>query len=309
MAKDIYERLIWLNGKIIKANEAKINILSPSFQYGLNVFEGIRCYWNNNLNQLYGFRLKEHFKRLKQSQRLLQIEDKFTIDEMEKAIKEIVIANKYKEDIYIRQTIFVEGFGSWASREPAGMFIAPIIKTALNKEYQNKGLNCCVTSWKRINDNSLSPMIKCGANYINSRMAQLEAIKNGYDTAIFLNDNGSLSEGPGSCLFLVKNGVIVTPSISENILDSITRDTVIHIAKDQLHIEVQERRINKTELYICDEAFLCGTAMEITPIFSVDKYLINDGKIGKITNLLQMLYVDIVRNNKCLYPDWLTPIY
>ena len=237
MKTDIANRLIWLGGEILNVNDAKINVLSPTSQFGLNVFEGIRCYWNENKNQLLAFRLADHFKRLKCSQKLLMIEDKYNFDELEKAFKDVIKANDYKEDLAVRMTVFVEGFGSWSSKSPVNMFVAPIPKAKTNPEYNKKGLHCCISSWQRITDNSLSPRIKCGANYINSRMAQLEALRNGYDTTIFLNKDGKISEGPGSCLFMVKDGVLITPQLTDSVLESITRDSLIQIAKDILNIK------------------------------------------------------------------------
>ncbi len=271
------KRFIWFDGKIVDVNDAKINVLSPTSQFGLNVFEGIRCYWNKQSQQLYAFRLEDHLKRLKRSQKLLQ-------------------------------TLFVDGFGSWSSASPVNMIISPIQKAKTNPEYNKKGLNCCISSWRRISDSSLSPRIKCGANYINSRMAQLEALKNGYDTAIFLNAHETVSEGPGSCLFMVKDGVLYTPLLTDSVLESITRDTVMKISK-VLGIDTIERSIDRTELYTCDEAFLCGSAMEITPIFSIDKYAVGDGAQGKITKKIHVEYLKIVTGAVPEYLEWLTPIY
>ena len=308
MKTDIANRLIWLGGEIMNVNDAKINVLSPTSQFGLNVFEGIRCYWNEKKNQLFAFRLADHFKRLKRSQKLLMIEDKYSFDELEKAFKEVIKANDYKEDLAVRMTVFVEGFGSWSSKSPVNMFVAPIPKAKTNPEYNKKGLHCCISSWQRITDNSLSPRIKCGANYINSRMAQLEALKNGYDTTIFLNKDGKVSEGPGSCLFMVKNNTLVTPLLTDSVLESITRDTILYIAKEILNIPVVERSIDRTELYSCDEAFLCGSAMEITPIYSVDRYEITD-KEGCITNNLHKTYLQIATGEISSRKSWLTEVY
>ena len=309
MNTTIENRYIWLNGKVMHLPEAKINVLSPTSQFGLNVFEGIRCYWNEEKQQLYAFRLDAHYKRLKRSQRLLKMEDTFTIDELRQALIDVVTANEYKEDIAVRQTLFVAGFGSWSSRGPVNMFVAPIPKAKTNAEYNKKGLRCCISSWERINDNSLSPRIKCGANYINSRMAQLEAIDNGYDSTIFLNNQGGIAEGPGSCLFIIRDGVLVTPSITESVLESITRETIMFIAKDILRLKVEERKVDRTELYMCDEAFLCGSAMEITPVFSVDKYEINGAEQGNITKKIHKIYLEIVSGKRLVNQDWLTPIY
>ena len=307
MKTDVANRLIWFKGEIVNVNDAKINVLAPTSQFGLNVFEGIRCYWNEQKNQLFAFRLEDHFKRLKNSQKLLQMEDKYSILELEKAFLDTVRANEYKEDIAVRQTLFVDGFGSWSSISPVEMFISPIPKAKTNPEYNKKGLNCCITSFERINEKSLSPKIKCGANYINSRMGQLEALKNGYDTCIFLNNKGKVSEGPGSCLFIVKDGVLITPTLEDSVLESITRDTIIKIAKE-FGIEVVERSIDKTELYTCDEAFLCGSAMEITPIYLIDHYNL-DKKEGEITKKLHQIYLNIVTGEMEEFSHWLTKVY
>lgn len=302
-------RYIWLNGKIMHLPDAKINVLSPTSQFALNVFEGIRCYWNEKKGQLFAFRLEEHYARLHNSSKLLKMEEKYTTKEMKSALINVVVQNQYKEDIAVRQTLFVEGSGSWSSKGPVGMFVAPIPKSKTNLEYNSRGLHCCVSSWQRINENSLSPRIKCGANYINSRMAQLEAKDNGFDTAIFLNNRGMVSEGPGSCLFMIKDGRVTTPLVTDSVLASITRDTIIIIAKKILKLPVEERSIDRTELYICDEVFLCGSAMEITPVFSIDKYVIGNGMQGDITKKIHEKYLEIVTGENEGYRNWLTPVY
>ncbi len=308
MKKDISNRLIWLGGQIVNINDAKVNVLSPTSQFGLNVFEGIRCYWSEKEKQLYAFRLKEHYDRLIGSVKLLQIEQIYTKSELKQALVDVVKANEYKEDLAVRQTIFVDGFGTWSSSESVNMFVAPIPKAKTSIEYNKEGLHCCISSWQRINDNSLSPRIKCGANYINSRMGQREALRNGYDTAIFLNEVGKLSEGPGSCLFIVKEGKLITPLLTDSVLESITRNTIIILARE-MGIETIERTIDRTELYTADEAFLCGSAMEITPIYSVDRYIICDGKGGKMTRELHKQYLKCVSGELENHIDWLTPIY
>lgn len=308
MSTDINNRLIWLGGKIVPLPEATINVLSPTSQFGANVFEGIRCYWNDRENQLYAFRLPEHYRRLKNSIRLLELDDTYSEDELRQALVDVVRANEYREDIAVRQTVFVDGFGSWGSSGPVNMFVAPIPKAKTNPEYNKKGLHCCISSWQRIHDTSLSPRIKCGANYINSRMGQREALRNGYDTTIFLNREGTVSEGPGSCLFLVKDGVLVTPRLTDSVLESITRDTILTLAREVLRIPVEERSIDRTELYICDEAFLCGSAMEITPIYSVDRHPIGEDA-GELTAALRKLYLACVSGELAEYRKWLTPIY
>ena len=308
MSTDINNRLIWLGGKIIPLPQATINVLSPTSQFGLNVFEGVRCYWNEEEQQLFAFRLPEHYRRLKQSIRLLELASPYSEDELKKALVDVVRANGYKEDLAVRQTIFVDGFGSWGSDGPVNMFVAPIPKARTSAEYNKKGLHCCVSSWRRIHDTNLSPRIKCGANYINSRMGQREALRNGYDTTIFLNQQGTVSEGPGSCLFIVKNGVLITPKLTDSVLESITRDTVLTLARQELKLPIEERSIDRTELYACDEAFLCGSSMGITPIYSVDRYELG-ADAGPITAQLSDLYMACVTGREAAYRAWLTPIY
>lgn len=308
MSTNTDNRFIWLGGKIIRVGDAKINVLSPTAQFGLNVFEGIRCYWNSEVGQLYAFRLDDHLKRLKRSQRLIGMDNAFTVEELKKAFIDVIVANRYKENISVRQTLFIDGFGSWASSEKVNMFVAPIPSAKTNPEYNKNGLHCCVSSWRRIDDNSLSPRIKCGANYINSRMAQLEARRNGYDTAVFLNNDGKVAEGPGSCLFIIRDGRLVTPKITDSLLESITRDTLIRLARG-LGYEVEERTVDRTELYMCNGAFLCGSAMELTPVLSIDRYPTDNPCAAEITKALHKEYLRTVTVKEGKYADWLTPIY
>lgn len=309
MKTDVSNRFIWFKGNIVSVNDALINVLAPTSQFGLNVFEGIPCYWNDKEKQLYAFRLEDHYNRLLRSAKLLQLDHPYSKADFQKALMDVVKANEYDENISVRQTLFVDGFGSWGSEGPVNMFVAPIPRGRTSAEYNKKGLNCCVTSWRRISDDNLSPRIKCGANYINSRLGQREALRNGYDTCIFLNQFGKVAEGPGSCLFIVKDGVLITPQLTDSVLESITRDTIIQLAKSELGLKVVERTIDRTELYLADEAFLCGSAMEITPIYSIDRYSINNGEQGSITRALHIKYLECARGLLKNYTHWLTPIY
>lgn len=308
MKTDVANRFIWYKGEIVNVNDAKINILAPTAQFGLNVFEGIPCYWNDEEKQLYAFRLDDHYDRLLRSARLIQINCPYTKEDFKIALIDVVKANEYDENLSVRQTLFVDGFGSWGSAEPVDMFVAPIPKGKTSAEYNKKGLNCCITSWRRISDTTLSPRIKCGANYINSRVGQREAIRNGYDTCIFLNEAGKVAEGPGSCFFMVVNGTLITPMLTDSVLESITRDTIIKLAKIA-GIPVVERTIDRTELYTCNEAFLCGSAMEVTSVLSIDKYVVGNGEAGKITVALHKAYLDAARGRNVNLKDWVTPIY
>lgn len=302
------ERKIWLNGEIIPVNDAKINVLAPTSQFGANVFEGIRCYWNEEERQLYGFRLSDHYDRLLQSMRLFGLKSPYTKEELEKHLKSVIIANNYKEDIAVRQTVFVDGFGSWFSTEPVGMFIAPIAKGRKNIPLID-GEKTCVSSWERISERDMSPRVKVGANYINSRLAKIEASERGFDSALFLNRDGYVSEGTGSCFCMIKNAELITPMLTDSVLESITRNTIMKIAAEELGLKVTERRINRTETYTCDEAFFCGSAVEVTPIIQIDGYQVGNGIPGELTRSLHRKYLDIATGNNKKYINWITPIY
>ncbi|CAC9606381.1 Branched-chain amino acid aminotransferase (EC 2.6.1.42) [uncultured Gammaproteobacteria bacterium] len=301
------KRLMWFKGDIIPISDAKINVLSPTSQFGANVFEGLRAYWNAFEEQLYIFKLSEHTDRLQNSMKMLEFEVEFSSQFLRQSVIDIIQANKFQEDLVCRQTIFLDGFGSWSTTSPVEMFIAPMAK---GRYYdKGEGLDVCISSWERINEKSLSPKIKMGANYMNSRMGQLEARRNGYDSAIFLNSQGTVSEGPGSCVFIVKDGVLITPPLTASILDSITRSTVIDIARNDLGLSVIERDIKPSELHKANEVFMCGTAVEIIPVFSVDRAKIGIGVKGKVTLEVENLYFKIVRGEVERYKKWLTPVY
>lgn len=302
------ERLIWLNGNFVKVDDARIPVLAPTAQFGANVFEGIRAYWNGEEKQLYGFRLEEHYKRLMNSIKVFRMDNPYTAEEMKQYMIDTIRANHYTEDIQVRQTVFIQGTGSWSATGPVGMFIAPIAKSRKETPLSS-GITGMVSSWERICDSSMSPKVKVGANYINSRMAQMEALENGYDTALFMNKQGKIAEGPGSCLFLVRNGKLVTPPITASILESITRETIIEIADNILNIEVEIRDVDRTELYIADEIFLCGSAAEITPILSVDGYVVGDGNVGNLTRRVHQEYLSTVTGKNHYKDEWLTAIY
>jgi len=307
MKYDVSERLIWLNGELLHVNDARINVLSPTSQFGLNVFEGIPCYYNEESEKLYAFRLEDHYKRLIKSANLLQINCPYSKEELKQAFVDVIRANEYKENLSVRQTLFVEGFGSWGSDGPTGMFVAPIPRGKTSAEYNKKGLNVCISSYRRISEDNLSPRIKCGANYMNSRVGQREALRNGYDTCLFLNEFGKVAEGPGSCFFMIKDGVVITPLLTDSVLESITRDSLLKIA-DRLGYKTIERTIDRTELYTADEAFLCGSAMELTPILSIDKTEITDHANESISGRLHKEYLNIAKGRNPEYSDWITEI-
>ncbi|MBU5636060.1 branched-chain amino acid transaminase [Geomonas sp. Red69] len=301
------DRGIWFKGSIVPVADAKINVLSPTSQFGLNVFEGIRCYWNEEQQQLYAFRLQEHFDRLLNSCKLIGFSCPYALGQLREYFLETIRFNSYRQDVAVRMTLFIDGEGSWNSVAPVEMFIAPIAKSRTDVT-NLKGLSACVSSWDRIGDNCLPPRIKAGANYINGRYGHLEARRNGYDVPIFLASNGKVSEGAGACLFIVRNGQLITPSLTSSVLESITRNTILDLALE-MNLRVCEREVDRTELYIADEVFLCGSAAEVTPITSIDRVPVGQGLPGELTVKMLDLYLDVVSNKSPQHGGWLTKVY
>lgn len=300
------DNLIWIRGEILRQSMATVSVLSPMAQFGLNVFEGIRCYWNDERGELYAFRLGEHLKRLMLSCRLLRLPAPYTTQQIEGFLVKTIAANDMKEDIAVRITIFGDGQGTWNSTDQVSMFIAPVAKSR-TQFGQIPALKACVSSWERINDNALPPRAKVGANYINGRYGHLQARHDGYDLPIFLGMDGKVAEGAGACLFLVKNGSLITPTVTSSVLESITRDSIISIALNA-KINVVERALDRTELYLADEVFLCGSAAEISPIVSVDGFVLGEGKPGEITILLLKKYLAVTSGETLEWPQWRTVV-
>lgn len=297
---------IWLRGAIVPQSAAAVPLLSPTAQFGLNVFEGVRCYWNAGREQLYAFRLDDHLRRLAQSCRLVRLDMPHSPAEIEALLNETVAANGFREDIAVRITVFADGEGSWHSRGPVSMFIAPTPR-ARAEIGRIAGKAACISSWERIGDNVLPPRVKLGANYLNGRYAHLQAKADGYDLPIFLGRDGKVAEGAGACLFMLRSDRLVTPSLTSSVLESITRDTVIALAADR-SLRVEERPLDRTELYLADEIFLCGTSAEITPVASVDRFVVGDGAPGPVTIGLLRDYHTIASGEDSRFSKWRTPV-
>lgn len=295
------DRPVWFNGEIIKASEAKVSVFSPTAQFGLNVFEGVRCYCNADTGNVYAFRLHDHLKRLWESCKIIGIEPSYSQREIISAIGALISSQVYSGDISLRITFFVYKEGSWQDSQPVGLFIAPISK-GRNRKPSKNGKTAGVSSWQRISDMSLPPRVKAGANYINGRYAQLEANSKGYDLPIFLDHRGMVSEGAGSCIMLVKDGKLITPGLSSSILDSITRDSLLWIAS-HLSIDFEVRDVNRSELYVADEVFLCGSAAELTSLVQIDGYSLPERK--DFTDRLSDLYFSCADGSNVLNSSWL----
>jgi branched-chain amino acid aminotransferase len=297
---------IWMNGKLVASAEAVLPVNSAAVFYGTNVFEGLRAYWNEADQELYAFRLDAHFARLRESMKMMRFTVPYSDADLYGAVGEVLAGNGIREDVHMHLVAYVVGAGMDAT-SPTGLYINPRRRGRIA---EGAGLRCCVTSWARTSDNAIPIRLKCGANYQNGRLALLQARADGYDAPIFLNKHGTVAEGTGATFFMVRRGRLVTPPVTSDILESITRATLIEaICPDLLGMEVVERDIARTELYVAEEAFFCGSGYEITPITSIDRFPLGDGHVGATTQKLLAAYMNIVRGVDARHAEWRTPIY
>lgn len=295
-----------MNGNLTPYEDTRIHVMAPAVTYAANVFEGIRGYWNEEKQQLYLFRLVEHLERLQFSMRLMRFEDPPSSQMLREKMLELVRANEFREDIYIRLNAYVGGEGRVTSTGPIGYYM--VAKKRGREKKVEEGFNCAVSSWRRLNDNAVPPRVKATGNYLNSRLASLQVKKAGYDLPIMLTERGTLAEGATQTLFLVLQGKLMTPSVTSGILEGITRQTVMDLAKGSMGLDTMEREIDRTELYQAKEAFFCGTGQEVAPIINVDDIPIGNGAPGEITLALKRYYADAVRGLLPEYSEWLTPV-
>lgn len=295
---------VWLNGNIVNSEDAKINLLTHSVQYGSGIFEGIRAYQTQKGTAI--FRLKDHVKRLENSARMHSMHLEYSRSEIESAIINTIKVNRLTE-CYIRPFAFYDdqNIGLSAVGKRVSLFIATLPFGAYFGKGEEKGIRCKISSWKRINSSMLPVEAKASGNYINSIIANTEARTSGFDEAILLSGDGYIAEGPGENIFLVDNNSLVTPDKSSDILMGITRDSIIKIAEN-MGIEVTERKVHREEIYACQEAFFTGTAAELTPINVVDGIKIGSGKPGPITKMLSERYSLASRGKLKEFESWLT---
>ena len=301
--------LAFFEGRIVPIEEAKISIKTNSFHYGTAVFEGIRAYWNQEEGQLYILAGYEHYERLLKNAKAMFMEIPYTPQRLVEITRQLLKESGVREDIYIRPIVYFKDL----KLTPKLIGYTPEIAIYLYPfgAYLDpqKGIRAKVSSWIRNDDNSIPSRYKIAGAYVNSALAKTEALLAGYDEAIMLNANGFVAEGSGENIFLVRNGVVYTPAVSEHILEGITRALVIQILREELNVEVVERPIARSELYIADEIFMTGTAAEVTPIVEVDNRKIGDGKVGEITKKVQEIFFNAVRGKVEKYKHLLTPVY
>jgi branched-chain amino acid aminotransferase len=300
------ELRIWMNGRLVPQAEAVLPVNSAAVFYATNVFEGIRAYWNEAAEELYCFRLAEHFVRFRESMKMMRFSIPYSDEDLYNAVREVLTGNDLHEDIHMHLVAYVTGAGLDAT-SPTGVYINPRRRPRVA---EGAGLRCCVSSWVRTNDNAIPIRLKCGANYQNGRLATLQAKADGYDSPILLNQRGKVAEGTGATFFMVRKGKLVTPPVTSDILESITRTTLMEeVCPNVLGLSVTEREIDRTELYVADEAFFCGSGYEITPIVSVDRFQLGEGGVGPITQRVMTAYMNLVRGVEKRYSHWRTPMY
>lgn len=299
----------FFKGRIVPIEEAKVSVMTHALNYGTGCFEGIRAYWSQEDEQLYVFRMPEHYKRLHNSCRILLMELPYSVEELGKITVELLRREGYREDTYIRPLVYKadEGIGVrlWGIKDEFAIFAIPFGKYIEREE----GANVCVSSWRRIDDNEVPARAKSTGAYVNSALVKSDAEMKGFDEAIVLTRSGHVSEGSAENLFIVRDGELITPPRQENILEGITRATIMELARNEFGIKVREGRIDRTELYVAEEAFFCGTGVQIAAIASIDGRKIGKGAPGPITTQLRDLYFDIVRGKVAKYRHWLTPVY
>ncbi len=299
----------YFEGSFVPIDEAKINIKTNSFHYGTAVFEGLRAYWNEKEEQLYILFAREHYERLLSNAGALFMDVPHTAEDLIEITRELLKKNQIREDVYIRPIVYFKDL----KLTPKLIDYTPeiAIYTYSFGRYldTSQGIRVKVSSWRRNDDNSIPSRWKVAGAYVNSALAKTEALMAGYDEAIMLNSQGYVSEGSGENIFIIRNRTAVTPSLSEHILEGITRNAVITLLKNELIVTVEQRPLARSELYSAEEIFLTGTAAEVTPVVEVDNRKIGTGKIGEITSQLQEVFFRAVRGQIERYRSWLTPVY
>jgi branched-chain amino acid aminotransferase len=295
---------VCVNGAMVPYADATIHVSSVAAKYGANVFEGL-CAYAGEGEQSFLFRVSEHLARLGNSVRMMQIECDYGEADYLDAILMSLRENQIRSDAHIRLTVFITGEGYSDGRGPASLVCIAKARTSVD----HRGVHAAVSTWRRIDDSIMPPRIKAGANYHNSRFGLLEARRNGYDQVIFLTMAGKVSEGANASFAMVRNGILVTPPVTAGILESVTRSTLLEIAADDLGLQVQEREIDRTELYVADEAFFCGSGQEMRPVLSVDGFPVGDGRVGPVTRRLWNSYEAVIRGQNNARAGWLTPVW
>ena len=302
-------KFAYFQGKIVPYSEAKVGVMTHALNYGTGAFGGVRGYWNSEQEQLYIFRPADHFRRLLNSAKLLAAEINYSVKDLVRITLELIQKEGYKEDIYIRPLIYkadeMIGVKLHGLHDELTVFAIPFSRYIEKDE----GAHVTFSSWRRIDDNAIPARGKITGAYINSAFIKTDAVRSGFDEALVLTNDGHVSEGSAMNFFMMRDGILITPPITDNILEGITRRSIMTMAEQELGLPVQERSIDKTEVFLCDEAFLTGTAAQVTAVTMVDHRPIGKGVMGPITAQLRKIFDDIVRGRMPTYNEWIEPVY
>ncbi|MGH7155141.1 MAG: branched-chain amino acid transaminase [Acetobacteraceae bacterium] len=302
---------VWMDGKVVPWSAATIHVSAEAVLRGASIFEGMRAYPNENRDELYIFKNKEHLRRLRQSAKILRLSIPFSDEQLTAGYIELIRKCGYKNDsVHFRPVVYFDEGEPYSWRpEDIGTRVFVLAFSRPHADTISTGIKSCTSTWRRNSDNATPSRLKAAANYHNSRLATVEAKLNGFSTPVMLNQWGKVAESPGSCFMMVRDNTVITPPVTADILESITRYTLIQLFRDELGVQVVERDVDRTEVYISDEAFFCGSGQEIQPIISLDHYPVGDGKPGPLTKKIQQLYFDIAAGKVAKYKHWLTSVY
>lgn len=303
------QALAFFRGSVVPLSEARVSVTTHALHYGTAVFEGIRGNWNAEHDTLYVFRMREHYERLLQGCNIMMMDIPYDADELCDITIDLLQRCGYKQDLYIRPLAYKseELVANLKLQDLGSDFTLMVVPFGSYIDVEG-AIRCCTSSWRRIDDTIIPPRVKISGHYVNSILAKTEATMAGFDEAIMLTQDGNVSEGSGENLFLVSNGVIHTPPVADNNLTGITRDSAVRIATDELGLEIVERQIRRSELYLADEIFLTGTAAHVTPVGELDMRAIGSGGIGPVTRRISDMYMSIISGNNPKYIDWCTGI-
>jgi branched-chain amino acid aminotransferase len=304
-----FPKFAFFEGKIVPYENAKIGVMTHALNYGTGVFAGVRAYWNLEEEQLFVFRPHDHFKRFTNSWKIINAHLDYSIEDLVDIVRELLRKEGYREDCYIRPLVYkadeVVGVRLHDLHDALTMFAVPFTRYIERDE----GAHVTISSWRRIDDNAVPARAKLTGAYINSALIKTDAVRSGFDEALVLTNQGHVSEGSAENVFMLRDGELVTPPVTENILEGITRRTVMQLAREQLDLPITERPIDRTEIYLCDELFMTGTAAQVTAIVSVDHHPIGDGVMGPVTAKVRELYGDVVRGRIEKYRAWNEAVY
>ncbi len=299
----------YFRGKIVPYSEAKVGVLTHALNYGTAAFAGMRAYWNQDQEQLFLFRPYDHFRRFLNSAKLLSMEFDQTPESLTGITLELLRKDGHRRDIYIRPLAYkadeIIGVKLHGLRDEFSIVAIPFDRYVAN----DTDAHVTFSSWRRVDDNAIPARGKISGAYANSAFVKTDANRAGFDEALVLTNEGHVSEGSAMNIFIVRDGVAVTPPVTENILEGITRRTVIDLLQNELDVPVVERKIDRTEVYLCDELFMSGTAAQVTVVTKVDHRKIGGGKMGPVATQLRQIFDDVVRGRVSKYQDWNIPVY